>query len=247
MGIKTPPFIPLFGSGIPSTAAPQGTIYFDRANNYAEYVYDVGNWRAIKAFGPSPVTIVQQAISAKSASATFAVAPTPGNLMVALADAYQPFTGAYVGANGFVIANNNTVGSGIFYALTKTVVAEGVVVTPVTGAPTIGTMVIFEIANAVGTIDVFGSNFTGGALTLAKSFTTTITNGLLLGLYSSIANSGGNGAVQNVLNATKGATLGNINAQGIGWSRAVPTAAAYNITGTSSISDQTGIMGIAIK
>lgn len=244
MGAVTPPFLPRFGSGIPSGAAPPGTIYFDRANQYAMYVFDANNglWNPMGAFGSYPPAVVNSAVAPNSQTFTLAGAPTNGNLLIAITLSNAAKTANTGWTQQFTTITSNGQSLQVF---SKVASGDGATLTPITAAVTVGTLSGFEIAHAAGTFDVFAGNATAGSVA-SDSVTITPSGAgrLIIGMSTICENN--TGVFPTITGATRLALSADVNRQGCTFSLYPAVNGANLITGNVSTNRFMSIMGIAI-
>lgn len=89
MGVSNPPYIPRFGAGAPAFAAPNGTVYYDTAAGYAEYIRNGGAWRAVGVVSLTVITL-PSAVTAGIGARSF------------VSDALAPAFGVPVASGGAV-------------------------------------------------------------------------------------------------------------------------------------------------
>lgn len=242
MGISTPPFVPRFGSGIPTGVAPPGTIYFDRANSYALYTYD-GGWNPATGVGTFAPSVRNSAVAPNSQTFTLAQTPVNGNTLIAITISNAPKTANTGWTQQFATITSNGQSLQVF---SKVVAGDTVTSTPITAAVTVGTIGGFEIQHMGTTFDVFAGNATAGSVA-SDSVTVTPTGAgeLIIGMATIQENT--TGVFPTIAGATLLAQSGNVNHQGVTFSLYPGVVGANVITGAVSANRFMAIMGIAIK
>jgi len=248
MGAVTPPYVPRFGTGAPTGGAANGTIYFDRSNNYAMWVAFNGAWHQSSDGVVVPLSIVQNQLTVLNQNfVTLGAPPTSGNLLVALCSHNQNNIG--VGAGWTQVGAQNgvtTFGTGCY---TKTAgVGESATQTPIGIGNGGGGLQIWEIHGGAGLVDVYAQQHDQTyAPTLVNAITSLVDNTLCLSLFTAnnLGTMTGGGGLTQDRNVAGGNFLNSTNISG---HQSIPTAGLVSPQATAGTQPVGGCaMSVTIK